>query len=255
VITMTEQATDTVDTPAPDPTPQVRTADLSWLPQATDLPRESAQETVIIADGVLVGVYDAAPALAADLDLAADVRRRLAILTDVVTKRDLSKAGTRDMMAALRIAERALALAMNGETRANWREYVPDLDTMHRCEALANVDPDAFAQALAALHLGDGPLPTVEALLAVVAGDTPETEELDTPTVDDQSDLSPDEVAATVTAGLSYLAEAARILRRVTPEHMRALTPEVAADWVRQVWDDSVPVLTLRKNLIERGND
>lgn len=123
----TEQAnTPAAETPPPPPWPE----NVEGIPIPSDVPRDSAADTARIAAHLLALVIGYRERIRPHLEAtpptvdtaavwqAADTRRRVAVVADMIARRKLSVGGTMDAQHALRLAERIAGLTLAAGQRA-----------------------------------------------------------------------------------------------------------------------------------------
>lgn len=138
------------------------------IPQLSAIPREddagAARRTVTLAAEMRASVEEWAPRAVAARDFvtAADVRRAVAGVADVITKRGLSRPATLDAQVATRAAERVLGMTIRagqrdrlirsrGELRAELPAAIDFAGTtvaLERCLRLGDVTEETFVAAV-----------------------------------------------------------------------------------------------------------
>jgi hypothetical protein len=282
---------DDVTTWQPPPTPAI--------PSITQIPRDPEAALVVdeVASRMVVEVtayrqairsipddLDAAPARAA-VAQAVEVRQRVALAADTITRRALSPYGVGSAQRAYRIAERAAGIVV-GFVPGDFRDEFASVGEYHRCRILAEPDDVEFEQALeAAADAGDlSHAGVVNALAAggfavaratqVAAIGRLAAEGRTAADIGGVLSLPEGRVIALAQAeGITVRAEAPVLppvdLDDFVPRLLAALGPLAreasripdvagvdtaqAAAWAPQVWDSTAPLVALWRALYARG--
>lgn len=220
---------------APDPAPFV-----PQLPALSSIPRDSAVDTQAMMRAVLTLVRRYAAGPLPDEEVAADFRRRLAVVVDTVRRRDLSKVAVLDGDHAARLA--AWVFARTITTWGSWAKaeswrWLAQL----RGVELADLEI-AIEQARIAWDVSD------EAVGAVLAGRA-----IVKPAEPEPVAALPVTMADLLNGASVRLQEIASDLRASGAASPSGLDPAFAADLARTLWDTCTPVVSLHNQLKIRG--